>query len=174
MLTLRKAALLFAALAVPAAASAQTAGLQPASAGDIASAVSSCWGAVGASGVDPAKLQAAGWSSASAVDKQGKSVALPMNVYGKTGANAVIITNPAQSSDGLCTVVARINPAQVNTTISTVKQALVAVDPTVKAARDDGGIVFLALPRLAMLNATGSKEKPGMRVVVGYQNPEKK
>ena len=173
MPTLRKAALLFAALAVPMAASAQQTSLQPASAGDIAAAVSSCWGAVGPTGVDAAKLQASGWSAASAVDKQGKSVALPMSVYGKTGANAVIVTNPG-SGDGLCTVVASVTPTQVNTTISTVKQALVAADPTVKAARDDGGIVFLALPRLAMLNATGSKQKPGMRVVVGYQNPEKK
>jgi hypothetical protein len=171
---LLKSVLLVAALTLPAAASAQQASLQPASAGDVAAAVSSCWSAVGASGVDPAKLQAAGWSAASAVDKDGKSVALPMGVYGKTGANAVIITNPAASGESLCTVVARVTPTQVNTTISTVKQALVAVDPSVKAARDEGGIVFLALPRLAMLNATGSKEKPGMRIVVGYQNPEKK
>ena len=174
MATLRRTALFLAALALPAAASSQPTGLQPASANDIAGAVSSCWGAVGATGVDPAKLQAAGWNSASAVDKQGKSVGLPMTLYGKTGANAVIITNAGAPGDSLCTVVARVTPTQVNTTISTVKQALVAVDPNVKAARDDGGIVFLALPRLAMLNATGSKEKPGMRVVVGYQNSEKK
>ena len=174
MATLRKTALFLATLALPAAASAQKTGLQPASASDIASAVSSCWAAVGAQGVEPAKLQAAGWTSASAVDKQGKSIELPMGVYGKTGANAVIVTNPGQAGESLCTVVAAVTPSQLNTTISTVKQALLAVDPTVKAARDDGGIVFLALPRLAMLNATGSKEKPGMRIVVGYQNPEKK
>jgi hypothetical protein len=174
MVTLRKTILALTALALPAAASSQQTSLQPASASDIAAAVSSCWGAVSVSGVDPAKLQAAGWSAASAVDKDGKSVALPMGVYGKTGANAVIITNPGESGESLCTVVARVTPSQVNTTISTVKQALVAVDPSVKAARDEGGIVFLALPRLAMLNATGSKERPGMRIVVGYQNPEKK
>ncbi len=173
MPTLRKAGLLLAALAVPMAASAQQTSLQPASAGDVAAAVSSCWGAVGPTGVDAAKLQASGWSAASAVDKQGKSVALPMSVFGKSGANAMIVTTPGQP-DNLCTVVAAVTPAQVNTTISTVKQALLAVDPNVKAARDDGGIVFIALPRLAMLNATGSKQEPGMRIVVGYQTPEKK
>jgi len=55
-----------------------------------------------------------------------------------------------------------------------VKQSLLAIDPNVKAAASNGGIVFIDLPRLAMLNATGSKEKPGMRIVVGYEASEKK
>jgi hypothetical protein len=173
---LRKAALFLAlALGLTAAAAAQSGGMQPASANDVAAAVSNCWTAVSGSGLESSKLEALGWKPASTVDAQGKTVALPMTVYGKTGANSIIVANPGPASQSLCTVVASIGSlTQINAAISTIKQSLIALDPNVKAARSDGGIVFIALPRLAMLNATGSKAKPGVRVVVAYQNPEKK
>ena len=175
MATLRKASLFWAALVLPASASAQQAGLQPASASDIASAVSGCWIAVGPTGVDAAKLEASGWKAATATDPQGKAIALPMGIYGKSGANAMLMVAGDRTSKSMCAVVAKLRShEEINAALPVIKQALVAVDPKVKAARDGGGVVFIDLPRLAMLNATGTKEQPGMRVVVGYQNSEKK
>jgi len=149
--------------------------MQPASANDIAGAVSACWSAVGPNGIDTARLVKSGWTAGTVTDPQGKAITLPMSLYAKGGSNAIVMAGRNEGKQSMCAVVAKLrSQAEVNAALPVIKQALVAIDPKVKAARNGGGVVFIDLPRLAMLNATGTKDQPGMRVVVGYQNPEKK
>ena len=79
------------------------------------------------------------------------------------------------SSQPMCSVIARVaSPEDLGKTAGTIQKSLIVVDPQVKTTRDGNSLVFLALPKLAMADPTGSKDKPGLRVVVSYQNPEKK
>jgi hypothetical protein len=149
--------------------------MQSASAADVAVAVSSCWKAVVPGGVDLTKLKAEGWTPASATDPSGKAIALPVGIYGKSGVNAIVMANADTAGKSVCAVVGGLRSIDdIKGVLPVVKQALLTIDPNVKAASSNGGIVFIDLPRLAMLNATGSKEKPGVRVVVGYEASEKK
>jgi hypothetical protein len=163
------------ALAAAAAPAQPPAQMQAGSPADFAVAVSSCWNAVGPTGVDLTKLVADGWTAASATGSNGKTIALPIGIYGKSGVNALVMASGNTGDQGICAVVGRLRSIDdAKTVLPAVKQSLLAIDPNVKAASSNGGIVFIDLPRLAMLNATGSKEKPGMRIVVGYEASEKK
>jgi len=164
----------FATTALPASASAQAVGLDPAAAADIAGAVSDCWKAVGVRDVNRSSLAAAGWKTATATDPKGGSVTSPPGLYGQARRNAVIMV-PAQASQPMCSVIARV-PSQndLGPAVATIQKALVELNPKVETARDGNSIYFLALPKLAMVDPTGSKDRPGMRIVVGYQNSEKK
>jgi hypothetical protein len=147
----------------------------PSSPDAIASAVADCWTASGAPSVDEAKLQQLGWKAGSMSSPDGKAVETTMRFYGKSGSNVMLmLMNTAKSASG-CTIVSRVaKPDDIGKTVGAVQKALVGLDPQVKTARSGGSIVFLALPRIAMMDATGTKEKPGARITVGYQNPEKK
>ena len=153
----------------------QPGGVQPAAAGDIAAAVTDCWNAVGTGAVDSARLQAAGWKAATATDGKGKSAAMQIALYGKSGSNALIMLASPTPTQSICSVIASVqSPPDIGKAIGTIQRALMVLDPQVKTARSGTGIAFLALPKLAMADVTGTKEKPGLRIVVGYQNPEKK
>ena len=79
------------------------------------------------------------------------------------------------SSTPMCSVIARVaSPDDLGKAAGAIQKKLVALNPQVKATRDGDSLVFLALPKLAMADSTGSKDKPAIRIVVGYQNPEKK
>ncbi len=150
-------------------------GLQPASAGDIAGAVTDCWNAVGMGAVDRAKLEAAGWRAATVTNGKGKALASSLGLYGKAGGNALLIVAEPSPSQISCSVVASLPSApDVGKALGTTQKALLALDPQVKAARSGNDIAFIALPKLALASVTGSKEKPGVRIVVGYQHSEKK
>ena len=170
---LRNALLFLAAISLSVAASAQADALQPAAADDIAGAVTDCWNAVGAKDVNRGSLQVAGWKAAHS-DAQDKSVAKPLTLYGRAGRQSLIMV-AERASQPMCSVIARVaSPQDLGETAGTIQKALVALDPQVKATRDGNTLVFLALPKLAMADPTGSKEKPGLRIVVGYQDSEKK
>lgn len=75
----------------------------------------------------------------------------------------------------MCSVIARVSSQQdLGKAVVTIQKALLALNPSIETTRDGNSIYFLALPKLAMADPTGSKDRPGMRVVVGYQDPEKK
>jgi len=166
----------FAVASVSVAAPAQRpGGLQSAAAGDIAAAVTDCWNAVRIGAVDREKLEAVGWKVATASDGKGKALAMPIALYGKSGSNALIMLPGPTPAISICSVMASVqSPPDIGKAIGTIQRALIALDPQVKTARSGTGIAFLALPRVAMADVTGTKEKPGLRIVVGYQNPEKK
>ena len=78
------------------------------------------------------------------------------------------------SAAPMCSVVSRVeNAAAVSKAAQAVQQVLVAADPEVKTARSGKSIVFLSLPKIATLDATGSKDKTAVRIVVGYSAEKK-
>ena len=103
----------------------------------------------------------------------------PLEAFSKPGADHLIMLAKKPDAKSLCTVIARVSSQEdARATLAVIQKALKSVDPSVKAARAGEGIAFLSLPRLAqvdlMTGASGTKEQPGLRIVVGYQNPEKK
>ena len=160
---------IFAALVLAAPASV---GSQPSPPAAIASAVGDCWAAVGPGSVDQTVLRQRGW-------QPGKFTGAPAGVptslhpFGKSGANVILLVT-ASAGKPTCSVVSRVeSAAAVSTAAQAVQQALVAADPEVKTARSGKSIVFLALPRIATLDATGTKDKPGVRIVAGYNAEQK-
>ncbi len=165
--------LLTAALLVgtPASALAQ---LTPSQPDAVANAVVDCWAAVGAKIVDKTALVQRGWQAGSVSDPQGSRVDTPLQVYGKSGSNVVLMLMSGASSP-TCSIVSRVGSAvDVSLAAQAVQRRLTATDPQVKTARSGRSIVFLSLPKIAMLDATGTKAEPGVRIVVSFQNPEKK
>jgi hypothetical protein len=167
-------------LAALTAAQAHAAGpgalIKPTAPAGIASAVGDCWRAVGPNGVDRSALAAAGWSPAlfTAEDK----AASPLEPFGKAGANHMImlVKDPAKP---LCTVIARASSQDdARSALDAIKTTLQSVAAGVKLARSGDGVAFLSLPRLALVDemtgASGTEEQPGLRIVVAYQDPEKK
>ena len=136
----------------------------------IASAVSDCLSATGASGVDRSRLAAAGWTSAGTVN--GEDHAAPLEPFIKAGSDAIIMLPKAATS---CAVIARLSSTdQGQPTLNAIQASLKLVDANVKAARSGESIGFLSLPRIALVDASGTKDQPGLRIVVGYQPAEKK
>lgn len=163
-----------AALSLPCAVSTQVSELPPAAADDIAGAVTDCWNAVGASAVNRGSLEAAGWTLLKPDDPQAKPMAKPLSAYARRARQAMILV-PDHSTMPMCSVVARVSvPQDLGKALGTIQKTLVAVDPQIKTARDGESIVFVALPRMAIADDFSSKDKPALRVVVSYQDPEKK
>jgi hypothetical protein len=167
MIRLVSAALL--ALA-PVGASAQ---LRPSAPEAVAEAVADCWAAVGAKEVDRAALTRAGWAAGSITDPKGGSVGTPLQLYGKAGSNVVLMLMRTAKTPA-CTVMSRVgSTADVSLVAQAVQRRLTAAEPQVKTTRSDGSIVFIALPKIAMLDATGTKAQPAVRISVGYQGAER-
>ena len=151
------------------AASAQMKSSQPDA---IAASVADCWVAVGPKAIDKLVLVERGWRAGSISDPRGGPVDATMGVFSKSGSNVVLLLMDNSPS---CAIVSRVNRvADINLATQATQRRLEALDPQVKTARSGQSIVFLSLPKIAMLDGTGSKAKPGLRIVVGYQTPEKK
>ena len=142
----------------------------------IASAVGDCWGAVGANGVDRAKLAVAGWTPVltDAADKG----ASPLEPYAKAGEEPLIML-VKDRSEALCTVIARVGSREdARTTVGEIDKKLKASDSAIKPMRDGEGVAFLSSPRAALVDlmtgASGTADQPGLRIVVGYKDSEKK
>ncbi len=172
MQALLKRAVLITALAPSIAVAAPV--RQNASNADIAAAVGDCWNAVGPNTVERAKLEARGWRAGTATGDS-KPAALALTFYGKTGSNAVIMLGGAPGTPPMCTILSSVTSAQtIERTSGGIQKVLLALDSNVQAARSKESIVFLSLPRLAIVDSTGTKDKPATRIVVGYQTAEKK
>ena len=157
-------------IGTPAAASAQ---LKPSDPEAIAAAVADCWTAVGPKTVDTNVLGRNGWQAGSISDAQGGQVDTPLQVYGKRDSEVVVMLMPTTSSPA-CTVTARVSSASdVSLAAQAVQRGLTGAHPQVKTARSGRSIVFIALPKIAMLDATGSKAQPGVRVVVSFRSGER-
>ena len=148
--------------------------LKPGKPEAVADAVADCWAAVGAKGVDKVVLGQRGWQAGSISDPQGGRVDTPLQVYGKSGSNVMLMLMSVADSPA-CSVVSRVNaPEDVSLAAQTVQRRLTAADAQVKTARSGRSVVFLSLPKIAMLDSTGTKAQPGVRIVVSFQVPEKK
>ena len=156
------------------AATCATAQMTPSQPDTVAQAVIDCWAAVGAKGVDKALLVQRGWRAGSITAPGGRAVDTPLQVYGKSGSNVVLMLLKTASAPA-CTITSRVGTAaDVSLAARAIQRRLMVVDPQVKTARSGRSIVFLSLPKIAMLDATGTKAQPAIRAIVSFQGPEKK
>ena len=138
----------------------------------IASATADCWAAVGSRSVNQAVLLQRGWQPGTITSAQG-AVATPLKPFSKTGSN-VIVMLMGTADKPMCSVAARVeDAAAVSLAAQAVQKTLVGADPKVATARSGKSIVFIALPRIATLEATGTKDKPAVRIIVGYSAEKK-
>ncbi len=155
------------AFAVPANAE-----LRPSTPDAIASAVADCWAAIGPKFVDQAVLQQRGWR-AGTISNAGGSAAQAPKIFGKNGSDALVMLM-GTADKPMCSVAARVESIEaVSKAAQAVQKTLVAGDPQVITSRSGKSVVFLSLPRLATFDSTGTKDKPAVRIVAGY-NAEKK
>ena len=172
MTVLRKLSAVAAAVSLSGAAAAQMAPNPPEA---IASAAADCWSASGASAVDEARLRQLGWAAGSIRSPQGAAVDTPLRLYGKRGSSVVmmIMNRPEMSA---CTILSRVaRPTDVGNTAQMMFTKLKAIDPAVTGGKGakPGQIVYLALPRMAELSATGTRQMPGTRIVVAASAAKK-
>jgi hypothetical protein len=170
MAALRKPAILMLAtlLATPAAAQ-----MRPSSPDDIAAGVSDCWAAVGPETVSLDLLRQRGWEAGSIESAKGP-VETPLKFYGKSGSNVVMMLQ-ADDDSPTCSIMSRVaKVADIDRAAQAAQRSLSTVDPQLKATRSDNALVFLSLPKIGMIQASGTKDAPGVRVIVSYQKPEKK
>ena len=169
MKALLKSLTFLAGLALAGPASAE---LRPSPPNSIASAVADCWAAVGSRSVNQAVLQQRGWQPGTITNAQG-AVATPLKPFSKAGSN-VLVMLMGTAEKPMCSVAARVeNAAAVSLAAQAVQKTLVSADPQVATARSGKSIVFIALPRLATLEATGTRDKPAVRIVTGYSAEKK-
>ncbi len=163
---------LFAMLAIVSLSGAASAQMKPNAPEAIASAAADCWSASSAPTVDEARLRQLGWAAGSVQSPKGKAVDTPLRIYGKGGSSVVmmILNTPGMAS---CSVVSRVaKPTDIGATAQLLFTKLKAIDPAVRGGKGagNGQILYLSLPRVAELSATGTRERPGTRIVVGYQD----
>jgi hypothetical protein len=155
------------------AATCVSAQLAPSQPDAVAGAVTDCWAAVGRNGVDRNLLGQRGWRAGSITAPGGKRVDTPLKVYGKAGSNVVLMLLDNVASPA-CTVTARVGTASdISLAARAVQRQLTSADPQVKTVRSGQSIVFLALPRIAMFDATGTKAQPSIRAVVSFREGER-
>ena len=150
--------------------------MKPNSPEAIASAVTDCWTSTGTTSVDEARLRQLGWAAGSVRSANGKPVDNPMRIYGKRGSSVVLMILPSTTMAG-CAILSRVaKPTDIGATAQLLFTKLKAIDPAVVGGKGSGNgqIVYLSLPRVAELSATGTKEKPATRIVVGAPRVEKK
>jgi hypothetical protein len=155
-------ALLLLAVAAPAAAQAGASGLKPATPADIAGATSACLAAVQPTGTDEAALLARGWVKAT-MTAEGRTVAAPLNIYGRKDANVIVMTAPGTGASGLCTATARVDSIDSFAAVSQEIGAALNLQP---AKTQPGEIFWFAGRKVVQLAQTGDGEKPAVRVSV--------
>lgn len=149
--------------------------MKPSSPQAVASAAMDCWAATGAGPVDEAKLQQLGWQPGSMKSPDGKAVDTLLRFYGKSGSNVILMLADSPKTLSSCTVMSRVAKVDdIGATAQLLLTKLSAADPGVKGARKDHSIVYISGLHMAMLEPTGTKEKPSTRIVVANTSAEKK
>ena len=170
---LKRAALLLAL--IPAAAQAAQPGVQPSAPDKIVAATMDCWAAVGQDKVDRALLQSRGWKAGEMKSPKGQAIKSELAFYGRADSPVMILLADTDKAKGACTVVSRVaTPADIGKTATLLNQTIKAVAPDAKAVRSKLSIAFFGGSRMAMLEPTGTKEKPATRIGVIFAASEKK
>ncbi|MEA1071876.1 hypothetical protein [Sphingomonas sp. LY160] len=165
---MRKALLLIGLMPLS-VAMAQTAksGMAPNPPAKIAAATMDCWAVTGGATVDRAQLQSRGWQAGKLAFADGKPVASPLTFYSKTDSGVVILLSSEGKSAGACTVLSAVTSAQDIAVVAT------QVDSAVKAqvsgatmSKTETSILFAGGNRVALLQGTGTKDKPAARIIV--------
>ncbi|HET7715932.1 MAG TPA: hypothetical protein VFK86_09925, partial [Bauldia sp.] len=124
--------------------------------------------------VSETALQKRGWQPGSVRSPDGTTVATPLRFYGKSGSNVVMMAM-TQGRAGVCTVTAMLGKLRdVSRSVQFVRSELASYRPDLTVGNSGARAVFVSLPKLAILEATGTKDAPAVRVVVTYHDPEKK
>ena len=150
-------------LVAGAAASAQgVSGLQPATPSDISSAASSCLASVQATGTDESVLLAQGWERAT-MRAEGRAVETALKIYGRKGANVVLMTAPGTGASGLCTVTARVESLD---SFAAIAQAI-GQNLNIEGKQSEAGaMLWFSGRKVVQLAQTGERAKPAVRVSV--------
>jgi hypothetical protein len=151
------------ALAASSFADAQApSGLKPAKVGEVVAATQACLRATQADRVDEALLRADGWETAT-ISADGKAVDTPLRIYGRKTGHVIIMLMGKGEPRKLCTVMARVPQIGDLTEAGTALAASFGKRP---AQVKDGGATWFVEDKLISLQATGSREKPSLRVSV--------
>ena len=169
---LKRAALL---ALIPAAAQAAQPGVQPSAPDRIVAAAMDCWAAVSADKVDRALLQSRGWKAGEMKSPKGQAIKSELAFYGKADSSVLILLADTDKAKGACTVVSRVaTPADIGKTATLLNQTIKTVEPDAKAVRAKLSIAIFGGSRMAMIEPTGTKDKPATRIGVVFAAPEKK
>jgi len=151
------------ALAASSVADAQApSGLKPAKVGEVVAATHACLRATQADRVDEALLRADRWETAT-FSANGKAVDTPLRIYGRKTGHAMIMVVGKGELRKMCTVMARVPQ------VGDLREAGTALATSLgkrPAQVKDGGATWFVEDKLINLQATGSREKPSLRVSV--------
>jgi hypothetical protein len=148
--------------AQPALAIAQTDGLKPAQPAAIAASAASCAAALSPSGVDEPRLVADGWQEGS-VNSGGKAVATPLRFFGR-GNTVLLLMREEKPASPNCVIMARMKSVR---DFPAILQATGAALGGKLAGTGNGSAMWLLSGgKAAQIQATGSRSKPAVRVVV--------
>jgi len=151
------------ALAASSVADAQApSGLKPAKVGEVVTATQACLRATQADRVDEALLRADGWEAAT-FSANGKAVDTPLRIYGRKTGHAIIMLVREGEPRKMYTIMARVQQ------VDDLREAGTALTASLGkrlAQVKDGGTTWFVEDKLINLQATGSREKPSLRVSV--------
>ena len=143
--------------------------LRPATADHIGEAVGRCIAATSTAGLNLERLAEGGWQRAKTQSGEEK-VDAPIPIYGKAGNRAVIIAAPTEAAPA-CIVTARIEHFDVVSATTQGMSRALKVSPM----KSEGNETYWRYgPLIIQLAATGTREKPGIRVGVVAVAGEKK
>lgn len=147
------AALVVAALCAPARAEVPVSPL-----GDIYKSYNDCFDVATKDGIKPEVLRSLGWSKAT-TSKNGKPTTDQLPIFGHP-ARKPLITLSAESGEGLCIVLARLENA------GSFDEFKKPFGNNLPAPAADGTISFKALGHVVQLRRTGTPAEPSMSIAV--------
>ena len=149
--------------------------LKPSSPEAIAAAVADCWQATNATALDEAALKAKGWQAGSVQTTDGKPVPSAMTFLGKKGSDVVIMVSKQVDPRG-CTVTSRVGSIEAITPAAReIYKQIQPLEPKLEVKQPTPAeVAYFALPKAALLRASGTKDKPGVTIQVSYSAAEKK
>lgn len=158
---------------IGAAALSTSAGAQmkEASADQIAAAARSCVAATTAQGIDMARLQADGWRPGSMAGADKKAVETPLQFLTRPGSNPMILLNGLEAGKP-CNVLARIKSVSAAPAIT--REVGQALGGEQLRSSSQSEAIWRVDSVLVVVQASGSVDKPALRLSTIYVPPEKK
>lgn len=162
-----KAQIVLLAVASHSVASAQPA-LEPATAASIVSAARSCVDSVTPTAVDESRLASDGWRPGK-ITKDGQEIEASLRFYGRGNDNVLLMIMAGEGAGG-CSLMARIDQVAEYQNVASALAAELGAKPFQSKASE---ATWLVQRKAVQLSATGTQEKPAVRIAVIYL-PERK
>ena len=138
--------------------------VKPATPQEIVAGSKSCIAATTAKSVDPAKLRADGWNTAS-VSNDGRAIETPMTFFGKGG---LLLTFNKQRSAPFCFITAHLPAAANFDAVAFAMDGGLGIAGKAKPS-EAGTIYWFPTSYIVQLTATGTLKEPAVRVAIGYR-----